>query len=193
MAERGRRHQRDGLHEICADKLARSEHRIEQQQRHDDQGTRADRGHAHDRSAHHADRYRGDRLQTEGPDLGHLTRHDERLAPPGLQELDQALHDDRGRRHDQRHPECDFQPVLDLGAVPQLLEDEDTGERGRHRPQSQAADQGPVHRSPSHVDAAADRLHDHGGDQVARDRGEGLDLEEQDEDRSHQRAAAHAG
>jgi hypothetical protein len=40
---------------------------------------------------------------------------------------------------------------------------------------------------------APDRLHDHCGNQVAGDCSEWLDLEQQDEDRRHQGAAAHPG
>ncbi len=43
------------------------------------------------------------------------------------------------------------------------------------------------------MNAAADRLHDHRCDDVARDRRERLHLEQQHQDRRHQRAAAHPG
>ena len=50
-----------------------------------------------------------------------------------------------------------------------------------------------MHGAAAEVDAAADRLHHHRGDQVARHRGQRLDAEADHQDRRHQRAAAHAG
>ena len=43
------------------------------------------------------------------------------------------------------------------------------------------------------VDERAGRLHDEARDEVARDRGQGIGLEEEHEHRRHQRAAAHPG
>ena len=83
--------------------------------------------------------------------------------------------------------------VLDLGAVAELAEEDDAqeggGDRSRHQPPRQSAVDGSV----PEVDGTADRFHDERGHEVGRDRRQGLDLEQEDEDRRHQRPAAHAG
>ena len=51
----------------------------------------------------------------------------------------------------------------------------------------------PVHGAVAPVNGAADRLHDHRRHDVAGDGGQRLDVEEQHEDRRHERAAPHPG
>ena len=50
-----------------------------------------------------------------------------------------------------------------------------------------------MHGAAAEVDAAADRLHHDRGDEIARDCGERLDAEDEHQDGSHERSAAHAG
>ena len=50
-----------GLGEVGADELVGPEHRVEEEQQHDHQRARADRGHADDEAADHADGDGGER------------------------------------------------------------------------------------------------------------------------------------
>ena len=67
--------------------------------------------------------------------------------------------------------------------------DERAGNRAAHQP----PDDSGVHGSTPEVDPATDRLHHDRGDEVARDGCERFDTEPDDENRCHERAAAHAG
>ena len=103
-----------------------------------------------------------------------------------------GLHDDRRGGDQQRRPQDHLQPGLDHRSTSEAAEDQDTGKGRRNRTDAQPLDDLPIDRASSGVDAAADRLHDHGCDQVARDGRQWLDLEQKDQDRRHERAAAHA-
>ena len=61
VAERRRRDQRYGLHQVGADELVRLQRGVQRQQRDDDQRAGADRGHADDETADDADQDRGHR------------------------------------------------------------------------------------------------------------------------------------
>ena len=60
-AERGGQGEGHGLGEVGADELVRPEHRVEEEEQHDHQRARADRRHADDEAADHADGDRGER------------------------------------------------------------------------------------------------------------------------------------
>ena len=83
--------------------------------------------------------------------------------------------------------------ALQRRARPELAQHQHAQERGRDRPEHQPPDQRLLHGAALPVDRAADRLHDHRRDDVARHRGQRLDAEQQHQDRRHQRPAAHAG
>ena len=108
--------------------------------------------------------------------------------PPQLQ---QALGHDGAGCHQQRHPQDELEPVLHLLAVPELLEDEDPSEGRRDGAGGQASHQGPVHGAAAHVHPAPDRLHHHRRHEVTGHGGQGLDLEQENEDGGHQCSAAH--
>src|SRR5206468_2934880 len=63
-------------------------------------------------------------------------------------------------------------------------------EGARHRSQRQPADHAVVHRTVLQVHRRPERLHDHRSHEVARDRRQGLDVEQQHETRGHEGTAA---
>src|SRR6266508_4191837 len=82
--------------------------------------------------------------------------------------------------------------VLHHRTVAQTLQDEQPGEGEWDGPCREPPNQRPVDGAATKMDAGSDGLHDHGRDEVAGDSRERLDLEQDDEDGSHECAAAHA-
>ncbi len=185
VAEGGGPDERDGLDEVGADEGLGRQHRVEQQQQDDDQRARADRGQADHQAAEETD---GD--GEDGPDPDLIDRGD-RLAAPAL--VDDVLGDHRGGGQEEGDAEHHLQAVLELLAGVEGVEEEHAAEGGRDRADAEEQDQAPVDGAVAHVDAGADGLHHQRGHEVARDRGEGLDTEDQHHDRRHERAPAHAG
>src|SRR5262249_30465764 len=96
-------------------------------------------------------------------------------------------------RQDERTTERVLDSVLRAAAVAQRPEHDDPAEGEGHRPDGQPLHQVTVDRALANVNGAADRLHDHGGHEVARDGGQRLNLEDQHQNGRHQRPATHAG
>ena len=71
-------------------------------------------------------------------------------------------------------------------------QDQHPGEGGGHGAEGEPQHDVLAHGAPAPVEPAAQRLHDERGHQIARDRGQGSDAEEQDQDRGHERATTHA-
>ena len=106
---------------------------------------------------------------------------------------EEGAHNQAGDRQQERDAERDLHRVLQRLAVAERLVDEYAGEGGRHAAQAEPAHQTPIHAAVSDVNEGADRLHHGARDQVAGDRGERRNAEEDHEYGRHQGAAAHAG
>jgi hypothetical protein len=184
-AQRGGQGEGYGLREVGADELVRPEHRVEEEQQHDHQRTGADRGHADDEAADHPD---GDRRERTDGDVGDDAVA--ALARPLVEEHPQCH---RGRPHEQRGAEDGLHVALRALGVAEQMERPRAEQRGGHRPDDHVADEPVVDRLLRHVHGGADGAHEHGGDEVARDGGRRLDVEEEDEHRRHERPAARAG
>ena len=107
-------------------------------------------------------------------------------AGPGLEQQP-------ARGQQQRDAERHLDRVLHGRVVAEQAQQQHPEKRRRYAARAQPADQSPVDRAAAGVHPAAERFHDRAGGQVAGDRGDRRDAEDQDQDGGHQCAAAHAG
>jgi hypothetical protein len=167
---------------------------VEQQERDDHQRSGAHGGHAHDepparpdeRGGPPAHLHRGDRLLRE-----RLPTHRPPALPPHQVEV--GLGDHAQGREDEDGTEGDQQSFLEPLAGADVAQQQHTAEGPGDRTHAQPSDQAQVHGAAPEVDKTADRFHEETGDDVAGHRRQRWDSEEHDEERGHQRPAAHAG
>jgi len=184
VADRGGEHERNRLHEIGADQLLRRERRVEQHEGDDHERARPHGGHAHD----------GPTEETDGQGRCPLHRHAQcvvaRDARPAAA-AQVSAHEHRARGDQEHDPQDRLDGVTDVTA--EVRHDVRPDQGAGHGSEGEPLHESGVHRAASEVDASSDGLHDDGGDEVARHRGQGLDAEADHQDRRHQRPTAHAG
>ena len=113
--------------------------------------------------------------------------------PCSLEQAGVATGNEAGGGEQERHPQGHKEVGADGSGVAQGPQHEDPRECRGDRPDAEPLDELEIDRACAQVHQGADRLHDRGCDQVAGDRGERGNPEEQDQHRGHQRPATHAG
>ena len=108
--------------------------------------------------------------------------------------LEQRPDDEPARsRRSSAIPSAALEQAVEVGVGRHEADEPRPRERRRHGPDAQPPDDAQVHRPAPQVDERADRLHEQRHDDVARDRGQRVDAEEEHQHRRHEGAAAHPG
>jgi len=175
-----------GVEDVGADDPARGETEGDDEPDGDERPA-ARRGHAQDEADSEAEHGRGDLVASRQLDGVALALDDPRE--------EQGTREDEDAGDDQRDGDRDEDPRVDgvaVGGV-QPVEHDHAPERARDRSDAEPNGDAHVDRALAQVAPAADRLGHRRVGQVGPDGHHRLDPEEQDQQRRHERAAAHAG
>ena len=175
--------QRHRVHDVGADDLHHWQARVEQQQRGHADGAGADRGDRNQHAKHGA--------RQHGRDRGGLFA--DPLQPEAIALHHRLAENQRGGGEHQREAKHCIDEASLRGRIEIEFPHHEHGRDARRNAAAGKPDHGrPVNAAPEAVNQPAAGLGGRGVKQVGADSGRGMNAEQQDQQRRHQRAAAHA-